>query len=43
MIDMGKQNADMEEGKFSGYREEKRRIGIAKSRQWQDGVCSGGT
>ena len=41
LIDMGKQNADMEEGKFSGYREEKRRIWIAKRRLWQDCVCSG--
>ena len=32
LIDMGKQNADIEEGKFDGYREEKRRIWIAKSR-----------
>ena len=41
--DMGKQNADMEEGKFNGYREEKRRIWIARRRLVQECVCSGRT
>ena len=40
LIERGKQNADMEEGKLNGYREEKRRIWVARRRLVRECVCS---